>query len=130
MALPTSGWFDSHCHLTSSDEPVVAVIARAREAGVTGMVAVGTDLETSRATLDLADPHNGVWTTAGLHPHEASKLAVEAEMLEALLHAPEVVAVGEAGVEVEASPVPSTPTCPGWARGSTDPKTAVRAGIT
>lgn len=99
MALPTNGWFDSHCHLTSLGEPTGVVLARAREAGVTGMVTVGTDLETSRAALDLADPHLGVWATAGLHPHEASKLAVEAEMLETLLHAPEVVAVGEAGLD-------------------------------
>ncbi len=99
MTLPTGGWFDSHCHLTSLDEPTDAVLSRAREAGVTGMITVGTDLETSRAILDLADPRRGVWATAGLHPHEASKLAVEAEMLESLLHAPEVVAVGEAGLD-------------------------------
>ncbi|MEZ5171818.1 MAG: TatD family hydrolase [Acidimicrobiia bacterium] len=99
MSVPASGWFDSHCHLESLDDPVDDVLTRAREAGVTGVVSVGTDLETSRRTLDLADPKRGVWATAGLHPHEASKLSAEAEMLETLLHAPEVVAVGEAGLD-------------------------------
>lgn len=90
-------WVDSHCHLqlAGGEEHVV----RAREAGVAGMVCVGTDLATSREALALAERHDDVFGVAGLHPHEASKLAEEWQMLEALADAPGCVGVGEAGFD-------------------------------
>ena len=75
-------WVDSHCHVHSAagaDEHV----ARAQAAGVEWMVCVGTDLATSQEALDLAARHADVYATVGLHPHDASKLAAEWEMLEA-----------------------------------------------
>ena len=45
---------------------------------------VGTDLETSQAALVLADRHPDVYAAVGLHPHDASKLAVEWGLLEPL----------------------------------------------
>ena len=55
-----------------------------RAAGVEWMVCVGTDLETSEAALVLADRHDDVFAAVGLHPHDASKLAVEWSLLEPL----------------------------------------------
>ena len=61
-------WFDSHCHLdTEADE----VLARARGASVVGLVTVGTDLEHSRVAIAVANAHPDVWATVGVHPHEA-----------------------------------------------------------
>jgi TatD DNase family protein len=94
-----SKWVDSHCHLGMLGE-AVGPIARARAAGVVGMVCVGTDLPTSHHALELAQAHPDVWATVGLHPHEASRLAAEWGQLEALAHADEAVAIGEAGFDL------------------------------
>jgi TatD DNase family protein len=91
-------WVDSHCHLYSLTDPEGA-IERAREAGVSAMVCVGTDLETSRQAIELAARHPDVRATVGLHPHDASKLGVEWEPLEALAESAEVVGVGETGLD-------------------------------
>ena len=91
-------WVDSHCHLyslTDSD----AAIERSREAGVTAMVCVGTDLDTSRQAIELAGRHPDVHATVGLHPHDASKLGVEWKQIEALAESAEVVGVGETGLD-------------------------------
>jgi TatD DNase family protein len=93
-----ASWVDSHCHLQSLSDPE-AGIERARVAGVSRMVCVGTDLETSRQALDLAARHRDVWATVGLHPHDAWKLAAEWELLEPLVQAERVVGVGETGFD-------------------------------
>jgi TatD DNase family protein len=67
---PVSTWFDNHCHLDGEDD-VEAVIEDARAAGVEGMVTVGTDEASSARCLALAADHDGVWATAGVHPHDA-----------------------------------------------------------
>ena len=87
----TEPWFDNHCHLgTDASE----VVARARGAGVVGMVTVGCDLEDSRAALATAAAFDDVWATAGVHPHEARD---GVDGLSDLLGA--AVAVGEAGLD-------------------------------
>jgi TatD DNase family protein len=63
------------------------------------MVVVGTDLATSRAAIALAERHDDVHATVGLHPHDASRLGDEWRELTALLTHPRVVAVGEAGFD-------------------------------
>lgn len=94
--------FDSHLHLT--DErfrgDVSEVLGAARASGVTEMVTVGTGPEDGRRARDLAAREEGVWATAGVHPHRASTFDGRvAEELEELLRAPEVVAVGETGLD-------------------------------
>jgi TatD DNase family protein len=93
-----ASWVDSHCHLQSARDPEGA-IERARAAGVTAMVCVGTDLETSRQAIDLAERHPDVGATVGLHPHDASRFADEWAALEPLAEAGNVVAVGETGFD-------------------------------
>jgi TatD DNase family protein len=91
-------WVDSHCHLYSLTDPEGA-IERARDADITAMVCVGTDLETSRQAIDLAARHPDVSATVGLHPHDASKLGEEWEQLDALAESADVVGVGETGLD-------------------------------
>lgn len=87
-------WTDDHCHLPAEEwEPV---LADARAAGVERFVDVGVDLETSRAAIARASTTDGVWATAGVHPHEA---ASGIEGLEALLADDACVAVGECGFD-------------------------------
>lgn len=95
---------DSHCHL---DMPVFdadrdEVIDRARAAGVSLMMAIGTgdgppDLE---AAIRLAEAHPDITATVGVHPHDARKFDDSvASRLDALCCHPEVVAVGEIGLD-------------------------------
>lgn len=92
-------WVDSHCHLPSLSGGADAALDRARSAGVEAVVCVGTDVATSRASIEVAARHADVAATVGLHPHEASKLAVEWDELESLASTPSVVAVGETGFD-------------------------------
>jgi TatD DNase family protein len=92
-------WVDSHCHLGKLAE-ATEPLARARAAGVVGMICVGTDLPSSHHALEIAQRHPDVWATVGLHPHDASRLAAEWGQLEALAHADEVVAIGETGFDL------------------------------
>jgi TatD DNase family protein len=98
-------WVDSHCHLqlgSAAGDAAAAdeLVRRALAAGVDWLVCVGTDLESSRHALDVAARHREVRATVGLHPHDASKLGAEWAQLEALAHADDVVAIGEAGFDL------------------------------
>jgi TatD DNase family protein len=93
---------DSHAHIyfDSFDTDREAVLARAREAGVTRMLLVGTNVATSRQCFELARGAAGVFPTAGIHPHDAADAddAARAE-IEAFCRRPECVAVGETGLD-------------------------------
>jgi TatD DNase family protein len=94
--------FDTHAHLHFPEFAVDldAVLARARGAGVAGMVTIGTDLETSRAAIALAAIHPDVWAAVGVHPHDATTAdAASLAAIEALSAQPRVVAVGEIGLD-------------------------------
>ena len=77
------------------------MLARAAAAGVERLLVPGYDLESSRRALDLARHHPGVVQAAvGVHPHFAAAVTeVEWEQLASLAAAPEVVAVGEIGLD-------------------------------
>ena len=77
------------------------VIGRAAAAGVARQVVTGTDLASSRAAADLAARHPRIlWSTAGLHPHHAAAFDPSLQAtFEELLALPQVVAVGECGLD-------------------------------
>ena len=95
---------DSHCHLDGPrfDSDREQVIARARESGIVNLLAVGTG--DGPGTLDcavkIAERHEGVYATVGIHPHEA-KLAKDSDFaeLEQLARNPKVIAWGEIGLD-------------------------------
>jgi TatD DNase family protein len=95
--------FDSHCHLTDGrfDEDRAAVLAAASDAGVTRIVSVASDLADARAAAELASGHSGLWSTAGIHPHEVSNAndADLAGVRDLAATRPEVVAIGETGLD-------------------------------
>lgn len=91
---------DSHAHLDSPQFDVdrEQVIQRALKANV-GIISVATDVASSRKTLEIARKYELV-CTVGVHPHEAERLSEEAlAQLRALCAAPEVVAIGEIGLD-------------------------------
>lgn len=94
---------DTHAHIfwESFDEDREEVIERARNAGVERMVIVGTDLASSHAAFDLCEGREGLFPTAGVHPHDADSADPEAlAQIEVLCRKPECVAVGETGLDL------------------------------
>ena len=90
---------DSHAHLDACAEPA-AVVARAREAGITRIVTIGTGIESCHAALALAAEHEGVLAALGIDPHQAaSPEAARLDELRELLQHPRAVAVGETGLD-------------------------------
>jgi TatD DNase family protein len=90
-------WVDSHCHVHDApDAEAAAAVAEAAAAGVGRLLAVGTDVRTSRLAVALAGRHDGVRATAGVHPHDA---AGGTDGLAQLLDGGSVVAVGECGLD-------------------------------
>jgi len=89
---------DTHAHLDALEDPEAA-IRRAREAGVTRILTVGTTIDGGRAALELADRHDGVYAVLGIHPHEAGAEGGRIDELEELLGHPRAVALGETGLD-------------------------------
>ena len=102
MSGDTMELIDTHCHLNDpvfeSDLP--EVIQRARSAGVTELVNIGYDLDSSRKGIELAALYSGLKTTVGIHPHDADT-ADEAALAELakLAGAESVAAIGEIGLD-------------------------------
>lgn len=106
--VATLRWTDDHCHLHHGGPShvghggapagdVAAVVDDAASIGVQRMITVGCDVADSLAAIAVAAAHPGrVWATAGVHPHEAQH---GIDGLEPLLARPEVVAVGECGLD-------------------------------
>ena len=85
----------------SFDHDRDAVLQRARDAGIAQMIVTGASREHSPKALALAQAHPGLlFATAGVHPHHASEYTAECDAELRALHAhPEVVAVGECGLD-------------------------------
>lgn len=95
---------DTHCHpqFPQYDSDRDEVIRRATDAGVQ-MVCVGTDLTTSRRAIELAEQHEGVWASVGIHPNDISDFGSFIEVSRIVNH-PKVVAIGEVGLDYYRTP--------------------------
>ena len=88
---------DSHCHLYDTrGVPTTDVVAAARAAGVTTMINVGCDAATIEQAIAVAAAHDGIFATAGLHPHEAKN---GVDTILGYLDDPNIVAIGECGLD-------------------------------
>jgi TatD DNase family protein len=93
---------DSHCHLDLAhfDEDRVAVLERARAAGVGLIVIPGIDVAQCRGALALADATPEVYVAVGVHPNSSGNFEPAAvEEVRALAAHPKVVAIGEIGLD-------------------------------
>lgn len=93
---------DSHCHLNYQglveDQP--AVLARARAAGVTGMLNISTREREWAEVIAAAEREPDVWASVGIHPHEAdAHPEIDADKLVAAAAHPRVIAIGETGLD-------------------------------
>ncbi len=89
---------DTHAHLDALEEPS-EVLARARAAGVSRVVTIGTGIDSCRRALALT-AHEDVYAALGIDPHQAGTgEAARVGELRELLGDPKAVAVGEAGLD-------------------------------
>lgn len=102
--------FDTHCHLNfkAFDGRVDQVINNAKKVGVTHILVPGTDIETSKKAVAIAEKFENVYAAVGIHPHHVFELNVkrgtwnlqnEIKEIEKLLINKKVVAVGEVGLD-------------------------------
>ncbi|MBL8892728.1 MAG: TatD family hydrolase [Planctomycetaceae bacterium] len=96
-------WFDTHAHLGYAElrAELPRYLELAAAAGVTRMIAVGTDLCSSQVCLDLCDRHSNLWASVGIHPNESAKAGADdwREICSLATH-PKVVALGETGLDL------------------------------
>ncbi len=93
---------DTHAHLYyhQFDNDRHEVIQRAFDANVKQIINIGTDIETSRQSIDLAEKYGGLFAVAGIHPNDAKKFDDKAlQQLKEFCRHPKVVAVGEIGLD-------------------------------
>lgn len=94
---------DSHAHIYGAEfrEDFDAMLARATAAGVTTIIAVGADLESSRLAVDLAAGHENIHAAVGIHPHDAATVTDEdyAAIESLAMSSTKVVAIGEIGLD-------------------------------
>lgn len=108
--------FDTHCHLNfkALRKHLPDVLAAAQAAGITRMLIPGTNLDTSKAAVEIAEQQPNLYVAAGIHPHHAFELYAklgqdersmdtvlgeEMKLIEPLYTHPKVVAVGEVGLD-------------------------------
>ncbi|MBK1726390.1 TatD family hydrolase [Halorhodospira neutriphila] len=96
-------WIDIGANLTHDTfrKDLGAVLERAEAAGVTQLFVTGIDEQESARAQALAAEHPGrLYATAGFHPHMAKEFSADAEsVLRELAARPEVVAIGETGLD-------------------------------
>ncbi|MCM8901365.1 TatD family hydrolase [Caldicoprobacter algeriensis] len=94
--------FDTHAHLEDErfDEDREQLIEELPEKGVVYVINVGSTLETSRMSVELAAQYPFIYAAVGVHPHEVSQMSREdLDALEAIARSDKVVAIGEIGLD-------------------------------
>lgn len=105
--------FDTHCHLNFSifQNKVGVMIKEARKVGVSYFLVPGTDFETSKKAVEIAEKFDGVYAAVGIHPHHIMEiknqklkiknynLKSKVEEIEKLLFHPKAITVGEIGLD-------------------------------
>ena len=94
---------DTHAHL---DYPHLAdqlddVLERANDAGVKQIISIGVKLSTADAPKAIAEAHEHIWCSVGIHPHEAENepLSCDVDAIKKAADHPKCVAIGEAGLD-------------------------------
>lgn len=93
---------DSHAHIQISqfNKDRHAVLKRAQDAGISKILVIGFNLETSLGAVELAEKHDNLYATVGMHPHDAKDLTSDVlNTFRDLLDNPKVIALGEIGLD-------------------------------
>lgn len=97
-----AAFFDTHAHLDYPDfaADLPQLIERAAAAGITRLISIGTDLDSSARAVALAERFDCVFAVTGWHPNEAVRAPKDFRAeLRALARHPKVVAIGETGLD-------------------------------
>ena len=94
---------DTHCHLASKQfiDDLEEVIKRAESDKISKLISIGTDLEDSKECVRIANIHDSVYATVGIHPCSVTDISEEnwLQIISDLANANKVVAVGEIGLD-------------------------------
>lgn len=94
---------DSHAHIYGEEfiNDFDAIMERAKAAGIETIISVGADLESSIASAQLAERHDNIYCSVGIHPHDAEGVSEEAyrSIISLAKTNPKVVAIGEIGLD-------------------------------
>lgn len=93
---------DTHAHLDSSqfNADREETIARAHQGGISQILTVGCDLQSSQDSIDLAEQHENIYAAVGIHPHDALECNDQAlQKLHEMQQHAKVVAIGEIGLD-------------------------------
>src|SRR5687768_16656238 len=102
-------FFDTHAHLDFPDfaPDLPQVVERAQAAGITRIITIGTDGDSSKRALELADRFPSVYAAVGWHPTHVSSAPEDIRpTLRELAAHPKVVAIGETGLDYHRLPPP------------------------
>ena len=95
-------FIDTHCHLNYSplSDDIQHYIEAAQKAGVKRMICIGTDIDSSRQAIQIAENFPAVFVSTGIHPNDSAQVKAgwQMEVLELAQH-PKVVAIGEIGLD-------------------------------
>ncbi|MDE1919676.1 MAG: TatD family hydrolase [Patescibacteria group bacterium] len=93
-------YIDAHCHIQFDQyaHDDIALIRRMEEEGVLGIV-VGVDRESSEKAVALAEQHDHLYASVGLHPNRVAEESFDEEAYRKLADHPKVVAIGECGLD-------------------------------
>lgn len=96
-------YFDSHAHYedTKFDEDREEILKKIYEFGVTKYINIGCDIETSKKSIDLAQKHDFIYASVGIHPEEINEKRYKEDIkqIEQLAKKEKVVAIGEIGLD-------------------------------
>jgi len=95
-------FYDTHAHLTFPDfsSELPALISRAHTAGITRIITIGTDLESSQQAVELAETYESIYAVVGWHPNDLETAPDDVkDGLRPLCVHPKVVAIGETGID-------------------------------
>src|SRR3954470_7750752 len=95
-------FYDTHAHLGWKDftGEVDAILERAKAAGISKIVTIGTHSESNKRAIELAEKHENVFATVGWHPGDVEDAPADfAGELRQLAAHPKVVAIGECGLD-------------------------------
>lgn len=93
--------FDSHTHLMDKkfENEVEEIIKNARNNDVKYMTNIGYDYETSKRAVEVAENHENIYATIGIHPENCNDNEIDTSFIFEFAKSPKVVAIGEVGLD-------------------------------
>lgn len=95
-------YFDTHCHLDFEqfDKDRVEVIKRAKENNVEYILNVGTNIDSSKKVIEIAEKYDFIYSSVGIHPLDVSEYYIQdLKKIEKIAKNKKVKAIGETGLD-------------------------------